>query len=246
MSTLGRAAFGIVVGLALAGMAAAQSLTEFGAAAAGGTVGGAAGKKVSDGLTTILGKVDQQTKAAAKQDSQKQEKPASAPAASSVTASPAPAATASLPSPAAAPAPKPAPARKAAPAAKIASVRAASRPAVKREVKREEPVSVPDPPALHSAAVIKAAPPEPPPPPVFQPAPIPPPPPPPEVTADTLKSIAPGETRDDVLRLGPPSTRITMFGEDGHLVEIYTYMTKNTMLGVVRLNDGEVSKVELR
>jgi len=46
-----------------------QNLTEFGAAAAGGTVGGASGKQVSDGLTAIFGKVNEQTaKAAGKKE----------------------------------------------------------------------------------------------------------------------------------------------------------------------------------
>jgi len=52
----------------------AQSLTEFGAAAAGGSIGGASGKKVSDGLTAVLGKVAESTAKAAG----KEEKPAPA------------------------------------------------------------------------------------------------------------------------------------------------------------------------
>src|SRR5438874_2742414 len=42
-----------------------QTLSEVGAAAAGSVAGGAAGKKVSDGLNTVLEKVDQKTTAAA-------------------------------------------------------------------------------------------------------------------------------------------------------------------------------------
>lgn len=49
----------------IAGMISAQSLTEFGAAAAGGTTGTVAGKKVSDGITSIFGKVSKQTSTAA-------------------------------------------------------------------------------------------------------------------------------------------------------------------------------------
>ena len=45
-----------------------QTLTEFGAVAAGSAVGGASGKAVSNGINAIFGKVDQQTaKAAAKE-----------------------------------------------------------------------------------------------------------------------------------------------------------------------------------
>lgn len=242
MRTLIPIGLATALALMLAGPAAAQTITEFGAAAAGGTAGGAAGKRVSDGLTNVFGKVDQQTKAAAKQDLEKQEKTPSTPAASSISASPAPGPAASSPAPSAGHAPK------AAPAAKISSARTARRPPVRHEeIQREEPVSVPDPPALrsHSAAVAKAPAPEPPPPPAAAPAP-PPPPPAPEITVDALKSIAPGEERDQVLKLGIPSTRITMFGDDGHLLEIYSYVTKNALLGIVRLSDGEVSKVELR
>ena len=59
-------------------VASAQAMTEYGAAAAGGAVGAAAGKKVSDGITNIFGKVDQQTKAAAKKEPPKPEKPSAA------------------------------------------------------------------------------------------------------------------------------------------------------------------------
>ena len=71
--------FGVVLALSLAGTAAAQSLTEFGAAAAAGATGGAAGKSVSDGIDKIFGKVNDQTKAAAKTDPS-QQKTAPAPA----------------------------------------------------------------------------------------------------------------------------------------------------------------------
>ena len=57
----------LVVWLGLAGVMSAQSITEYGAAAVGGATGGAAGKKVSDGITAIFGKVDKQTADAAKQ-----------------------------------------------------------------------------------------------------------------------------------------------------------------------------------
>jgi len=43
-------------------------MTEAAAAAAGGSVGGVGGKKVSDGLSAIFGKIDQQTSQAAKTD----------------------------------------------------------------------------------------------------------------------------------------------------------------------------------
>jgi hypothetical protein len=51
--------------------------------------------------------------------------------------------------------------------------------------------------------------------------------------------------REDVLRLGPPASRITMF-DDGHVVEVYRYQTGDNSLGVVRLTDGAVSSTQVR
>jgi hypothetical protein len=34
--------------------------------------------------------------------------------------------------------------------------------------------------------------------------------------------------------------------DDGHLLEIFSYSANNIRIGVVRLSDGAVSKVELR
>ena len=45
----------------VATVAAAQTMTEVGASAAGSAIGSAAGKKVSDGITAIFGKVDKAT-----------------------------------------------------------------------------------------------------------------------------------------------------------------------------------------
>jgi hypothetical protein len=53
----------------------AQSLTEFGAVAAGSTVGGASGKSVSDGISAIFGKVDQQTAKAAAKETKREREP---------------------------------------------------------------------------------------------------------------------------------------------------------------------------
>ncbi len=64
----------IVCGLMCVGAAFGQNLTEFGAAVAGSTVGGASGKQVSDGVSAIFGKVNQQTaKAAGKKEKEKEE-----------------------------------------------------------------------------------------------------------------------------------------------------------------------------
>ena len=189
----------------------AQGLVEHAAAAAGGSAGGVAGKKVSDGLSAIFNKVDKQTAKAAAST-----KGANAPL---VEVGP------GVPSGA----PSDVPDR-------------SSHRASKRNVSL-----VPPPPAvLHRAALHK---PEPEPVPAPIPAPIaapppPPPPPPPDVTAADLKTIAAGAPRAAVLKLGPPSSRITMIDE-GHLIEIFRYMSKDDTVGVVRLSDGAVTSVRM-
>jgi hypothetical protein len=67
------ALFLLVTGLTV-GVAGAQTMTEFGAVAAGSAVGGAGGKSASDGINNIFGKVNQQTvKAAGKEVPAKKE-----------------------------------------------------------------------------------------------------------------------------------------------------------------------------
>lgn len=51
--------------------------------------------------------------------------------------------------------------------------------------------------------------------------------------------------RDDVLKLGVPSARITMYDE-GHLIEIYDYASSESRVGAVHLTDGTVSQVLIR
>jgi hypothetical protein len=170
-------------------------MLETAAAAAGGSVGGVAGKKVSDGMSSIFGKLDKQTGKAA--ETGKNGKP-------------------------------------------LFEVG----PGVPKRVATE---SVPAPPPLANHAIAhKAAP--------LAPQPMLPvspvvlrysPSPPPEMTRDDLKQVATGAQRDDVLKMGEPAARITMF-DDGHLVEVYRYADSDRTLGVVRLSDGAVSKVELR
>jgi hypothetical protein len=178
----------------LGGSVGAQSMIEHAAAAAGGSAGGVAGKKVSDGMTKIFNKVDKQA----------------AKAAESGTNTP------------------------------LFEVG----PGVPKATAAE---SVPPPPPPHHAAVHKAmpaplaAPPEPA---AAVIAPLPPPPPP-EATLDDLHRLTAGMNREDVLKFGPPASRITMF-DDGHLVEIYRYMAKDETFGVVRLSDGAVYSVQVK
>jgi hypothetical protein len=181
----------------LAGAAWGQTLTEFGAAAAGGSVAGASGRKVSDGINSIFGKVNGTTDKAAATG-----KPAAK-----------------------------APAAKQQPALEVSA-----------GVPKDDGSGVPAPPETH-AAVRKAAPETAPVITVAEVAPIAPPPPPPQMTAENLKQVAPGARREDLLKLGAPSARITMI-DDGHLVEVYNYIAHGENLGRVRLTDGAVASVQ--
>ena len=50
-------------------------------------------------------------------------------------------------------------------------------------------------------------------------------------------------TRADVLKLGAPSSKVTMF-EDGHVVEQYSYHQNGQKFGGLKLTDGVVSSVQ--
>lgn len=184
----------------LSSFGCAQALVEHAAAAAGGSVGGVAGKKVSDGLTSVFEKVDQHAKKAAKAATSKQQ-----------------------------------------------SRQESEEPLldVGPGVPKQRGGFPPPPPPLHRATTRKAA-----------PAPVPavvrvalPAPAaevePAPVTVAELRSLTPGTRRADVLKLGAPAARISMY-DDGHLLEIYRYLDRDVDLGVVRLTDGAVSSIQLR
>jgi hypothetical protein len=190
---------GILLVLA-AGLAGAQTMTEVGASTAGGAIGSAAGKKVSEGITSIFGKVDKAAGKAAKPPEDNS---------------------------------------KSAPLLEVGPAVVVKGPG------GVESVPPPPPASGHRASVAKpAAVPEALP--EIQPPPPPPPPPPPQVTVEDLKRVTNGMSREDVLKLGAPSSRIMMDDDEGHLVEVYSYADKDTSLGRVRLKDGVVSSVEVR
>lgn len=197
--------------LVFAGLAWSQAITDAAGVIAGGSVGVGAGKKVGEGIATVLQKTgDTTAKAVKTEPPARAEKPAEKPA------------------------------EKAADKSKegAGTVQVGPGGVVK------DHSLVPPPPPIRRAAVVPPPPLPLPPLPVIQ-QPIPTLPPPPEVTPDDLKTLAAGTARRDVLKLGAPASRITMF-DDGHLVEIFRYQTRETTFGVVRLSDGSVASVEVR
>jgi hypothetical protein len=179
-----------------------QTMTEFGAVAAGSAVGGASGKSVSNGITAIFGKVDQQTAKAASKPTKNEREPQTealkiAPGAPKADPGEVPLPPA-LPSKRTAPAPV----------------------AVAQFVAPQE--------ATRFSSFADVAP-------VL--------PPPPVMSPEDLRSVSLGTTRADVLRLGVPSSKITMF-EDGHVVEQYSYHQNGQKFGGLKLTDGVVSSLQ--
>ena len=180
----------------LAAIAGAQTMTEVGASAAGSAIGSAAGKKVSEGITAIFGKVDKSTAKAAKTPEDNS---------------------------------------KGAPLLEVGPG------TVRSSGGGGDSVPPPPPPAGSHRAAVKPAASEP----LPELAPPPPPPPPaPVVTAADLKKVANGMTREDLLKLGAPASRITM-SDDGHIFETFSYYQKDTSFGRVKLTDGSVASVEV-
>ena len=60
-----------------------------------------------------------------------------------------------------------------------------------------------------------------------------------------LSGVSRGMPRENLLALGTPSARITMY-EDGHIEEIYQYRNQTLASGTVRLRDGAVSTIDAR
>jgi hypothetical protein len=199
----------LLLTITVSGALHGQAIMDVAAASAGGVAGGAAGKKVSDGLTNIFGKVANQTSQAAGEVKPKSVATVQTPPPTGTT-----------------------------PAAPLLEVGPG--------VPKSGGVPLP-PPNPSKVAMVKPAP-APVPEPVVAPEPPPPPPPPPEVSSDDLRKVAAGMNRDDLLKMGAPASRITMF-DDGHLMETYRYAAHgpngDASLGVVRLVDGSVATVQV-
>ena len=70
-------------------------------------------------------------------------------------------------------------------------------------------------------------------------------PPPPEMSPAGLKTVAQGMSRAEVLKLGAPASKLTMW-ENGHLSETYSYRQQGRKIGTVHLTDGAVAGVDIQ
>lgn len=237
----------LILGLC-AGAAAAQTMTEFGAAAAGGAVGAASGKAVSNGIDAVFGKLNDQTVKAAGKEEAKTKAEAKPDATSKPDVKPAAKQTASTSAPATVSTGAPAVANPFAPSSRASSRSAAKHVAATR-VRSDADDSVPPPPPIagHERSL------EPPritaqqtafaPLTLADALPAQPIAPPPAMTPEKLQRVTLGMRRADVLKFGEPSSRIQMF-EDEHMVEIFSYRADGERFGRLRLEDGAVAKIE--
>jgi hypothetical protein len=66
-------------------------------------------------------------------------------------------------------------------------------------------------------------------------------------TAEDLSNIKVGTTAEDmVAALGQPSSRLIIPDDDGHLRETCQYWANGQVLGIIRLDNGQVASVETR
>jgi len=75
---------------------------------------------------------------------------------------------------------------------------------------------------------------------------VPPGPPQKSLTGEEFALIHVGSTEMDVLELlGPPSSRVVVPEDDGHLKESLQYWVKGVPMGTVRLDNGRVAEIEI-
>jgi len=115
-------------------------------------------------------------------------------------------------------------------------------PAVQKQV----PYNVPPPPPLPGQRQQAVQPrPEP----VVEPIPVAPPPPPrpapPTMTAASFATISQGMRRSELLNMGHNAVRIVTT-QNGHVEESFHYRNGDNALGVVRLIDGKVARVDVQ
>jgi hypothetical protein len=202
--------------LSLASLSA-QSLAEHAAAAAGATIGTAAGKPMSGAIDKIFGKTAEQTKTASRSGIK------SAPAATSKPQVAQP--SSAVPS---APAPET--------VAEGGSGSTRSATAAERRAPRHHASTHRSRQQGETAVFTPPAPPV-----VVEP------PAPKEPTAEEVAAIKIGANENDVIAtLGVPASRVIIPDDDGHLRETFQFWAKGSEVGVVRLDNGYVVKVNAR
>lgn len=203
--------------LALAGSIRAQSLTEHAAAAAGATIGTAAGRPVANALTGIFTQVDDTTATAAKTgDKAKVVKVPIAPDRNKAATENRGANPGSF-----------------SPGFSVgggAAASADSTPTGAQSGSRRRVAQQPAAPQIVPGV-----------PPAMVPEPVK------EPSLAQVASVKIGTTEQDLFTmLGKPASQVIVPDDDGHLRESCQYWNSGRQLGTIRLQDGQVVKVEVR
>jgi len=192
----------------------AQSLSEHAAAAAGATIGTAAGKPLSNAITKIFGSVDNDAKKAAATKAnapkvQTKESKESTPTPSMSTPTLGGSSTPSIGS--------------------TSSPSTAAAPGSSRRQRRDAASASSETTTVSLPVVSVPA--------VQEPARV-------EPTAEQFVSVKVGATAKEVLAvLGAPASRVTI-PDEGHMLEICQYWAKGKQLGTIRLDNGQVVTVQ--
>jgi hypothetical protein len=195
-----------------------QSLSEHAAAAAGATVGTAAGKPLGTALGKIFGSVDQSTSKAAGAKVVKPNEPKVEVTTSAPSLAPAPAAHLAVSGG------SDASGGASGGSGGGVSAAAATRHAPRR---RESPAAEPLAAAPITPVVVE---------PVVK-----------EPSVEQIAAVQVGATSNELeTALGAPESRVSIPGDDGHLLEIFQYWAKGQPLGTVRLDNGRVVSVQTR
>ena len=68
-----------------------------------------------------------------------------------------------------------------------------------------------------------------------------------EPSVEEIAAVQVGATSNELqAALGAPESRVSIPGDDGHLLEICQYWAKGQALGTVRLDNGRVVSVQTR
>jgi len=194
-----------------------QALTEHAAASAGAAIGAGAGKGLSNSMTKIFGETDKEAAKAAKPEHKKQPKTLT-----NLAQDPKPAKS----KPSAISAVEDAPVSVQSPAPH-ASTQPRSR-APHKPAPQDETAAALSP--ARTLTPIATAPP------VAEPK-VP--------TVEDLAKIKIGTTEEElVTALGQPSSRVTIPDDDGHLRQTCQYWANGRVLGIIRLDNGQVVTVE--
>lgn len=206
--------------LALAGAACGQSLAEHAAAAAGATIGTAAGKPLSNAMGKIFGDVDKSTTTAfgAKAKAAPVKATVTKPVPDSEKVVPVGVPNSGLGTPAGS-------ATTSGGASAVVASHARARSSRARQV-AAAPLAPLAPPVAEPAVPV---------------------PPVKELSTADLSGLPVGASEKDMLAaLGVPESRVSIPDDDGHLRETCQYWAQGRPLGTVRLDNGQVVQVVVR